>query len=449
LPGKQERKARKQFFFEKKNQKTFVLLGVLQRIGLMRPVTPLRFTRALIFLDTPLPGYIKAKSPFYETKMQKFCLCAAILIAELFALFIDGRLFHGHFAHPSFTLPPDLACFLTNGAGMLGHSLATATTSAKSCAFMYPPPSLLIAAPLSWLPALWTYILWLAASVAFLTAAARAAKFSWTAIGLGLASPPSLYCLTVGQNGEITSALLFLSLGLASTSPVLAGIFAGCLVIKPQFALLLPVCYLASRNWRALGAAVLTTSLLCLLSAGLFGFNAWRLFLSVETSTMRSTLNEPWPQPFQGIMISFFITLRSLGANLPLAYAGQILASLGTAFAAWTLWSSGTKLRSQTRLLLTLCLVPLATPYAFIYDIPGIAFALTALAEASNWQIRLAAAFAVLTSFYLLISMVSYETGGALLLILTAYIWSKNTRIIPSASPNGKAPAHGKEAVLF
>ncbi len=355
-------------------------------------------------------------------KNAKNFLWAAIFVAELFALTIDGNIFRSHLAHTGFELPSDLNCFRTNGALALGK--ITAATAAKTCAFMYPPPFLLIAAPLSWLSPILSYTLWNAAAIAILILAARAVKLSWLAVGLGLISPPSLYCMAIGQTGEIISALLILSLGLASSSPLLAGIIAGCLVVKPQFSVLLPICYLASRNWRALSASVLTATLLCLLSAWLFGFGSWRHFFSVETTIMRSVLNQPWPQPFQGIMISIFMMLRSLGADLPLSYATQTGITIIAAFATWHLWSPGSKIKLPVRLMVTLCLVPLATPYAYVYDISGIALVLAGYAEETKWQALLpVSAFWIFTSFYIPISMISFLTGGILLLILAIYIW--------------------------
>jgi hypothetical protein len=368
--------------------------------------------------------------------MQTDRLWLLIVVAELVALAIYGNIFRGHFAHASFNLPSDLNCFRANGAIALGRTPALVIGASQPCAFMYPPSFLLLAAPLAWLSPSLAYLLWSAGGIAVLIFAAQAAKLSWPAIGMGLISPPSLYCLAVGQTGEIISCLLLLSVSLAATSPVLAGIAAGCLVIKPQFAILLPVCFLASRNWRALSAALITTAAICLLSAEVFGLAFWQHFFMVETLTAHTVLNEPWPQPYQGIMISIFMMVRSLNCNLRFAYVLQTFATLVVIVTSWYLWRPQARVERQMRLLLTLCLVPIATPYAYLYDIPGIALALASYAVLrKGWTLLPLSLFWAVSALYILISMVSFLTGGILLVLLVVYLWSKKEEIgLPSLS---------------
>lgn len=356
-----------------------------------------------------------------------FCciLCAGELIAYVFY----GRALWSHFTHTPFAAPYDLACFSLNTAAALHHTLPPAASAAGSCPFMYPPPFFLLTAPLGWFSPLWAYLLWSLAGMLALALAARAAKLSWAAIGLGLVSPPALYCLQAGQTGEIISALLLLCLALAETNPVIAGIATGCLLVKPQFALLLPVCFLAAGNWRAIIAAGLSTSVVALFSVWVFGAASWQHFLADGVPVAHAVLERPWPVAYQGIMISVFMTLRSLGANLPLAYAVQFAATLGAAVAAWYLWRPRTQVEPLMRLLLTLCLVPLATPYAYIYDIPGIALVLAApvLRRRGQYLVPLAL-FWLITASYILIAMFSFLTGGVFLVLLVARLWPQKEK---------------------
>jgi hypothetical protein len=379
--------------------------------------------------------------------MQRIIYWLVILAAELFALKIDGAIFRSHLAAGGFSLPSDLNCFRVNGA--LAQHLwgVTPAIAANACAFMYPPPFLMVIAPLAWLNPLWSYVLWSGAGIALLALAGRAVKLSWPAICLGLAVPANLYCLAIGQTGAIISAFLVLSLGLAGTNPVLAGIIAGGLIVKPQFAVLLPVCYLASRNWRALSAAAASTLTICLLTTLCFGPGVWLHFLTVETGTARNVLNLPWPQPFQGIMISMFMSARSLGAGLRLAYAAQALTTLAAAGAAWFLWSRDRAIAPNLRLLLTLCLVPLATPYAYIYDIPGVAILLAGFTAQKQWRnlLPLTALF-LFTSLYIVIAMVSFLTGGLLLAMLVIYVWQNIEPIRRPTPPADIAPVSAQNA---
>ena len=66
-----------------------------------------------------------------------------------------------------------------------------------------------------------------------------------------------------GHNGFLTALLLGGGLILLERKPFLAGLLLGCLVYKPQFALVLPLLLLALWNWRAIaGAAVSSLALI-------------------------------------------------------------------------------------------------------------------------------------------------------------------------------------------
>ncbi len=353
---------------------------------------------------------------------------ALLGLGELIGVLIYGRLFRGHFQPAGFQMPGDLMCFWANGAHVAHPAAVHGASVSGYCAYMYPPPFLLVAAPLSWLTPFWCYMVWLGLTNLALAAAARAARMPWAAIALGLALPPNLYCIAVGQNGALISALLLLSFGLAETNPIAAGIFAGCLLIKPQFGLLLPVCFLASRNWRAALAAAMMALLICALSVILFGPGVWHDFFGSGTVAVRGVLDKPWPQPFQGIMVSVFIMLRSMGAGLHLAYGLQALASMAAAVAVWRLWSrpSGGEAAGPRRLGATLGLVVLATPYAYVYDMPAIGMALAGFAAALHWrELAPLAIFTLFTGFYIFLSMLGFAMGAAGVLLLVVMLWPK------------------------
>ncbi len=352
---------------------------------------------------------------------------ALVGAGELIGVLIYGRLFRGHFQPAGFQMPGDLLCFWANGA-LVGHPAALQGASVSGiCAYMYPPPFLLVAAPLSWLTPFWCYLVWIAVTNLALAGAARAIGMGWGAIALGLASPPNLYCIAVGQNGALISALMLLSLGLAERRPRAAGFFAGCLVIKPQFALLLPVCFAAARNWQAMAAAAAGGLAICALSLLVFGSAPWRAFFGHGTVAARVVLDEAWPKPFQGVMVSWFMMLRSMGAGLPLAYALQGLATVAAAVAAWRLWSRPV---GPARLAATLGLAVLATPYAYVYDLPALALALAGFSAAMGWNFLLPLGiFVAATSLYIILSMLGFAVGAVVMLLLVVMLWPKAARL--------------------
>jgi hypothetical protein len=356
--------------------------------------------------------------------MKQVGLWAVILLAELVAMQSYGTILLHLLGHVPLQAPSDLDCFQKNAALALGRAALSQEAVANVCAFMYPPPFILVVAPLVWLSSAGAYVVWSAVNILCLAGAARAIGVSWRAVALGLAAPAALLCIIIGQNGGITSALLMLSLGLAASNPVLAGIAAGCLIIKPQLAMLLPICYFSSRNWRAFGSAALTALALCAVSALVLGPASWQHFLHSNTALMRMRLEMPWEQPMQNIMASVFMTLRSLHGGLRLAYGAQSVASLAAVGAAAYLWWPGVMAPDARRLAATLCLVLLATPFAYIYDYPALGFALAACAAQRHWEeILPLAVFWLVTGLYIMISMTSFLTGSCLLILLLAQFW--------------------------
>ena len=96
---------------------------------------------------------------------------------------------------------------------------------------------------------------------------------------LVLAAPVTLICLTHGHNGFLTALLLGGGLMLLDRRPLVAGLLFGCLIYKPQFALILPSLLLAGRNWRAIGGACVSAALLIALTLALWGWPVWQAFL--------------------------------------------------------------------------------------------------------------------------------------------------------------------------
>ena len=112
----------------------------------------------------------------------------------------------------------------------------------------YPPPFLLVAAALATLPYVPALILWQAATLAPLTMMAQRylkLRDGWLFL---LAAPVTLVCLLHGHNGFLTALLLGGGLLLLERKPFVAGLLLGCLVYKPQFALVIPLMLLAAKQ---------------------------------------------------------------------------------------------------------------------------------------------------------------------------------------------------------
>ena len=203
----------------------------------------------------------------------------------------------------------------------------------------YPPPILLLAVPLSMLPLLPGFLLYTAGTAALLWLALRSGGLTRAACAAVLLSPAFADNALAGQNGSLTAALLYGGLFLVQRRPVVAGAILGALVIKPQFVMLVPLCLIASGNWRALLAMVTSASLLIVASALLFGVDAWIGFLVHTRPMIAAILEAPWQAlPAQQNFASPLMAARSVGASMAVAYGLQTAVTLLCGAVAWRTW---------------------------------------------------------------------------------------------------------------
>ena len=227
----------------------------------------------------------------------------------------------------------------------------------------YPPPFLLIAAALAAMPYLPALIVWQAATLAPFTLMAQryiGRKDAWLYV---LAAPVTLICLTHGHNGFLTALLLGGGLILVDKKPLLAGLLLGCLVYKPQFAVVIPLLLLATQAWRAILGAALSSLSLIGLTLAIWGWPVWQAFIDSLPLTQHIVI-EQGRTGWEKIM-SPFSAMRSWGMDVSPAYVVQGLASV-TAIGAtlWLAWTSRPALRNAA----TSATVLIATPYVLDYD---------------------------------------------------------------------------------
>lgn len=247
----------------------------------------------------------------------------------------------------------------------------------------YPPPFLLIAATLATLPYLPALALWQAGTLVPFAAMIRRMSGRREAWLFVLAAPVSLVCVLHGHNGFLTALLLGGGLLALERRPFVAGLLLGCLVYKPQFALVLPLLLLVTGNWRAIAGAALSSLGLIAFTYGIWGWPVWQAFLDSLPLTRRVVI-EAGTTGWEKIM-SPFSAIRSFGGGVGLAYAGQAIASVMAIGA--TLWVARAG-RPDVRNAAVTATVLIATPYVLDYDfvvlLAGIAF-LWRDAERHGW----------------------------------------------------------------
>lgn len=250
----------------------------------------------------------------------------------------------------------------------------------------YPPPILLIARPLAAMPLMLGFALYTALGLAALLGAFRLSSFSRLQQAALLLSPAVATNALTGQTGALISALLFSGLLLIDRRPVLAGIILGALVIKPQFAALLPICLIASHRWKTAIFGCVSAITLAFLSFIVFGLEPWIEFV-LGQKAVSAYAEAPWrSESAQSIFTSAFMAARSLGAGVSLAYVVQAAVTLGSAYAAWRLWRTP-NLSTTARAAATIPLVLLAAPWVHTYDMPALAIAIVMiLPSESVWR---------------------------------------------------------------
>lgn len=232
--------------------------------------------------------------------------------------------------------------------------------------WLYPPGYLVLVMPLGALSFPWALAMQNLASVVLMALAVRpfvaGSRAVWVAMAL---APAYLPTLLIGQNSLIWLAVLLAALAaLRAGHWVLAGIFIGCLTLKPQLGLMIPFALLGAGLWRTIFAATLTALLLAALPTLAFGPDYWPLLgekLSEHTARLLDALQ------WQRLMVGPIYLLALAGLPAKLALAVQwILSALLAGFLV-LLWRSrliGFDAKAAGLLIAIL----LTAPYLWYYE---------------------------------------------------------------------------------
>jgi hypothetical protein len=251
--------------------------------------------------------------------------------------------------------------------------------------WQYPPTMSLLIKPLSSLPYLWAFAVWVGA---FLLLFLKTLHSLWRdrfAIYMALASPAVFHSIITGQTGLLTASLFALCVFFADRRPVLAGVAAALLTVKPQLGLLIPVAFVAAGCWRAFAVATLGAVIFAGASIAAFGVEPWQAFYeAVRVHSDRMSLAGVFPAYK---LVTPFGVATLFGATKSVALVVQAIVSLGMAVFVFMVWR---RVRDPyLRLAAIAAAAPLATPYAFYYEaaffVPPV-FALARCAVRDGWM---------------------------------------------------------------
>ncbi len=241
----------------------------------------------------------------------------------------------------------------------------------KLFAFMYHPGMLLLLWPLAYLPYVVGYVAWVSVGVAACCVAVAGSGRGWPLALLVVVAPSTLWTILCGQSSLLVAALLVGGLRLAPHRPVLAGMLIGLATYKPQLGLLVPVALVAAGQWRSILSAGATTLCIVGVSTAAFGNDVWPGWVRHLPSIMAVRLGHmaDWATLLATVSANF----TCLGLGKHVADAIQTVSLLGCIALTWWCFRPGPVVREDRHLLSVSVLgiaTFLATPFAFIYDLP-------------------------------------------------------------------------------
>ncbi|WP_411816859.1 glycosyltransferase family 87 protein [Hyphococcus sp. DH-69] len=245
--------------------------------------------------------------------------------------------------------------------------------------WQYPPTYFFVIGFLAYLPYGLGYAVWTGGSIAALAASAHASGLRHWPLVAVIFSPVAFHTAVTGQNGFLTAALFLGATLLPDKRPVVAGLCAAMLTVKPQLGVLLPFAFMAGGHWRAFSVAAMGAVALGVASYLAFGIAPWAAFFeSVLGTTSRISTGE---LPLFK-MPTLYAGLAMIGLPKSLALAAHILVALMAIAATVFVWRNS---RSPAlKAAVVCCGAFFVAPYAYYYELIIIAVPLALLAKDEN-----------------------------------------------------------------
>ncbi len=273
---------------------------------------------------------------------------------DFLAIWADGRLLASHPAADLYD--PAILPDWQHAIGLAGPG---------STPFPYPPNFLPVIWPLGKLSYYPAFAAFSAVSLCIYLLGIALPHPKLPLVLIAVAAPTTILTLVAGQSGLLTAGLFLGGLRAAPVRPVLGGVLLGLLAFKPQLGLLVPVALAVAGAWRCITAAAVTVVLVALATSAAFGWHIWADWLAYLP-----TFSAQFERESSGIdflMPTLTGTLRLLGASPSVARPLQIALGLVAAVWVWRACRNGLGPRS---VLVLATAIFLATPYAFVYDLP-------------------------------------------------------------------------------
>lgn len=303
--------------------------------------------------------------------------------------------------------------------------------------WQYPPHASALFAPIGLLPFEAAYALWCGLGLA---------SFAWTLSTIGvrgralvaiMASIPVLIVLNTGQNALFTASLMLLAVFNAKSKPILAGLAAALLTLKPQLGILLPVLFLAGGHWRAFASAALASLLLWAGTALTLGVDTWVAFFEFLGVISGSVSDGVMPL-YKMVNVYAAARLAWLPNGLAVVLAG-LSYLIAIAAVVWTCRKTADpKWRYGALAAATLLTAPYSMYYELVLLVPAIWF-VAHRAHQGGWLAWERESLAVLVGLTLFLPGPTTQVGislGFLAAALVAVLLYRRLRVDVQVSPN-------------
>lgn len=294
--------------------------------------------------------------------------------------------------------------------GAQKHAIESLGAGFNPQPFISPPPLAWLVTPLLALPftaalVVWTLVLLAALLLTWhlLAPSGRLTRAAHLTLLLGLF--PVAFGVMVGQPGALVAAVVATSWWLMRRDrPVLAGLVLSLIILKPQLAVMVPICLLVAGRARTFGAWLAASLLIGLVVLAVLGPDGVARYRDVLAQTQ---------SPAWDITRRYSIS-GPLGLG-PLLNATQLLVVIVTLIAAWRLRHGGPEVPIAAGILGSL----LFTPYLGFQDFLMLVVAgwLLVRTQLSPWQVGLLVAGYALLEFALVVMAVPILLAEALLLL--------------------------------
>jgi hypothetical protein len=230
--------------------------------------------------------------------------------------------------------------------------------------FNYPPTALFFTYLLGFLPYLAAYAVWIGATLGLYLGTIYAIVRRPAALIAAVLPIAVSENALLGQNGFLTAALVGSSLVLLERRPACSGLLIGLLTYKPHFGVLFPLALGASRKWRALGSAMISSVALGAAATVAFGCRGWPVFIGSLFSRNASLSPD---SEVQLNLQSVYGLVHWAGAGTWISWAAHLTIAAVVAAIVCTVWARPIAYGLKAAIL---CLGSVTvSPYLLGYDL--------------------------------------------------------------------------------